>query len=207
MLEKTNLLPGRRVLHEQTKEKFDLLMKNGISNLYELVRKLSSPEKINQLSSVTGIPVHYLTILRREINRLLPKAVSLANFPGIEKSMITELNKKNIHNTIQLFEKGDNTQKRKELALEIAVPVNRLEELMKLADLSRIWGVGPIFSRIFFETGTDTVKKVASAEPQTLYDQLAEVNRAKQYTTAKFTVKDVALCIECAINLPHTIEI
>jgi nucleotidyltransferase/DNA polymerase involved in DNA repair len=172
-----------------------------------LVQALKSSDKIKQLSKETNIPSDYLTILRREVNRLLPKPVSITDFPDIDKSLIAKLNKKGIKNTLQLFEQCDTKKKRTALTQEIDVTISALEELTKLSDLSRIWGVGPIFCRIFYETGTDTIKKVANAKAQNLHDQLTEINKTKKYTKAKFTVKDVALCIDIANDLPKSIEI
>jgi hypothetical protein len=207
ILEKSELLPGRRILYEKTKERFDLLTKHGIKNLLMLVQALKSSDKIKQLSKETNIPVDYLTILRREVNRLLPKPVSISDFPDADKSLIGKLNKKGIKNTLQLFEQCDTKKKRTAYAQAIDVPISALEELTKLSDLSRIWGVGPIFCRIFYETGTDTIKKVAIANAQNLHDKLTEINKEKKYTKAKFTVKDVALCVDIAHDLPKTIEI
>lgn len=207
ILEKSELLPGRRILYEKTKERFELLTKHGIKNLLMLVQALKSSDKIKQLSKETNIPADYLTILRREVNRLLPKPVSISDFPDADKSLIGKLNKKGIKNTLQLFEQCDTKKKRTAFAHEIDVPISALEELTQLSDLSRIWGVGPIFCRIFYETGTDTIKKVANANAQNLYDQLTEINKTKKYTKAKFTVKDVALCVDIAHDLPKTIEI
>lgn len=207
ILEKSELLPGRRILYEKTKERFDLLTKHGIKNLLMLVQALKSSDKIKQLSKEINIPADYLTILRREVNRLLPKPVSISDFPDANKSLIDKLNNKGIKNTLQLFEQCDTKKKRTVFAQELDSPISALDELTKLSDLSRIWGVGPIFCRIFYETGTDTIKKVANANAQNLHDQLTEINKTKKYTKAKFTVKDVALCIEIAHDLPKTIEI
>lgn len=100
ILEKSELLPGRRILYEKTKERFDLLASQGIKNLLMLVQELKSSDKIKQLSKETNIPADYLTILRREVNRLLPKPVSITDFPDIGKSLIGKLNKKGIKNTL-----------------------------------------------------------------------------------------------------------
>ena len=207
ILEKSELLPGRRILYEKTKERFDILSKYGITNLQMLAQALKSADKIKKLSKETNVPADYLTILRREVNRLLPKPVSISDFPDIDKTLITKLNKKGIKNTLQLFEQCDTKNKRTAFAREIDVPIIDLEEITKLSDLSRIWGVGPIFCRIFYETGIDTIKKVAKSNAQKLHNQLTEINETKKYTKAKFTVKDVALCIDIAHDLPKTIEI
>ncbi|WP_350356644.1 DUF4332 domain-containing protein [Fodinibius salicampi] len=81
-----------------------------------------------------------------------------------------------------------------------------INELLKLSDLSRIWGVGSVFCRIFFKAGFDSVGKVAEAETSELYEALTETNRNGNYTKARFTVKDVASCIEFARQLPIIIK-
>lgn len=124
-------------------------MKRGIKDLNLLVQELKSPDKMKQLSKETKILTEYLTILKREINRLLPKPVFISDFPGIEKSIITMLNKKGIKNTLQLFDYCDTKSKREAISQELSISISDLDELTKLSDFSGIWGVGPIFCRIF----------------------------------------------------------
>lgn len=207
ILEKSELLPGRQILYEKTKERFELLAQKGISNLLLLVQALKTSDKIKELSKETNIPADYLTILRREVNRLMPKPVSISDFPDIDKYLITKLGERGIKNTLQFFDQCDTKKKRTALAKETETLITDLEELTKLSDLSRIWGVGPVFCRIFYETGTDTVKKVSKANAAKLHKQLMTINEDKNYTKAKFTIKDVQLCIDIAHDLPKTIEI
>jgi Domain of unknown function (DUF4332) len=206
-LEKSELLPGRKILLEKIKERFESLMSHGIVSVNELAQTLKSPDKLNLLAKETKIPRDYLVILKREVGRLLPKPVSLASFPGIEKPIIAKLNQRGIKNTLQFFEHCDTRKKRILFAKEMSIPVASLEELAMLSDLSRIWGVGPIFCRIFYETGTNTVNNVANANAKLLYDKLVQVNDKGNYTRVKFTAKDVAHCIKIAGNLPKTIEL
>ena len=207
ILEKSELLPGRRILYEKTKERFELLEQKGISNLLLLVQALKTSDKIKKLSKETNIPADYLTILRREVNRLLPKPVSISDFPNIDKSLVSKLEKRGIKNTLQLFDLSDTKKKRTALAKEAEIQITDLERLTKLSDLSRIWGVGPVFCCIFYETGTNTVKKVSIANAAKLHKELITINEDKNYTKAKFTIKDVQLCIDIANDLPKTIEI
>jgi len=206
ILEKAELLPGRKVLHEKLKERFDALAQHGIRSLSMLAQALKTSDKIKELSVATAIPSSYLVILKRELNRLMPKPVALADFPGIDRQLIGQLHTKGITTTLHLFEQCATPPKRSALSKELKLAAPALEELTKLSDLSRIWGVGPVFCRIFFDTGTDTVTKVAKADPQKLYDTLIEINEQKKYTKAKFTVKDVTLCVNIARDLPKTIK-
>lgn len=205
-LEEGELLPGRRILQENTKERFKKLSDRGVSNLNELAEILKSKGKIDQLAEESGIPAEFLKILKRELNRLFPKPVYLKDFPGIPVSVIARLEKHGIKNTFQLFEQADTIEKRNKLSKEADVSHAFIDELFKLSDLSRIWGVGAVFCRIFYKAGFDSVGKVAEAEASELYEALIETNRNGNYTKARFTVKDVASCIEFARRLPIIIK-
>ncbi|GAA5520242.1 hypothetical protein LQ318_00835 [Aliifodinibius salicampi] len=115
-LEEGELFLGRRLLQENTKERFKKLSDRGISNLDELAEILKSKGKIDQLADESGVPAEYLKILKRELNRLLPKPVYLNNFPGIPVSVIANLEKYGIKNTFQLFEQADTIEKRDKLS-------------------------------------------------------------------------------------------
>jgi hypothetical protein len=206
VLENTELLPGRRLLKEKLSSRFKKLTQQGITNLHQLVQVLKSTERTKGLASETGIPIEYLIILKREINRYLPKPVNLADIPGIDPLLINKLKELGIKTTLQFFQFAETQKKRSKLSTELNLPVNSLNELAKLSDISRIWGVGPIFCRIFYETGTDTVEKISKATAEGLFRELNEVNKNKKYTKVKFTVKDVEQCIKAAQALPKTIE-
>lgn len=207
ILKESELLPGRRILHEQLDKRFDRFKMCGITDLQQLVENLKTKSRISHLSADTGVPEEYLVILKRELNRLLPKTVTISEFPGADTVLVSKLNEIGVKNTGHLFKQCDTRKKRNALSNELNTGIDKLEELTKMADLSRIWGVGPVFCRIFYETGVDTVKKVAKAKAEPLYKALMKVNEEKKYTKARFVVKDVALCIDIAEDLPKTIEI
>jgi hypothetical protein len=170
-----------------------------------LVEATKSKAKIQCLAQETGIPEEYLTILRREVGHFLPKPVSIIEFPGLDSTMVSKLRRVEIATTLQLFEQCDTPTKRKNLAQALEIPVSEVEGLTKLADISRIYGVGPVFCRVFFETGIDTVEKVAMADPQELFDRLNAVIQSQKYTKVKCSVKDIRACIAYAQDLPGTI--
>jgi len=207
MLKNVQLLPGRRILYEQIDEHLESLAQKGIANLLQLLEALKSSKRIEQLSKELNIPAEYLTILRREANTLSPKKVLLSDFPGIEPPLIIKLHEKGIYQTLQLFEACATSKMRKDFAVNANIHPVDLESITKLADLSRIWGVGPVFCRIFYESGIDSVEKVANSNATELYKKLEECNVANNYTKAKFTVKDIENCISIAKNLPKTIEL
>lgn len=206
VLEKTELFPGRKLLREKMSQRFEGLSQDGVSNLQELFCALKAAKRLNHFSEKTGIPADYLKILKRYLHRFLPKSFLLKAFPGINKALIKKLKEMGIINTIQLLQIAETKKKQIQLSKETEVNLMDLQELVKLADILRIWGLEPVFCRIFYETGTDTVKKIAQAHPPSLYEQLTAVNEKKGFTRAKFSAKDVKFVIETAQGLPRTVE-
>ncbi len=86
------------------------------------------------------------------------------------------------------------------------VPSGDLLELVKLSDLARIGGVGPVFARLLYDAGADTLEELPKCLPEELFERLHAINREKGYTKAMASLKDVTYCIETASELPKVIE-
>ena len=69
------------------------------------------------------------------------------------------------------------SEARQKLAGETGIPLATIVELVKLSDLARIWGVGPVFARIIYDSGVDTVALVAEQEALAFRQ---EIQRLKQ---------------------------
>lgn len=205
-LKESELLPSRKILKEQIDMKFKILAKNGIENLGNLKDSLKTPKKTKEFAEKSGLPSDYLLILRREVNSYTPQPVNLNKFPEIENDAILKLNEIGIKNTSHLFKKVKIEEDRKELSIETGLNSEIIMELTKLTDLSRIKWIGPIFARLFFESGTDTAQKVSDADAKSLYKSLVKINDEKGYTRGKFIESDVELCIKVAKMVPKAIE-
>jgi hypothetical protein len=205
-LKESKLLPSRKILKEHIDKRFKILNKNGIRNLQNLTNTLKTPKKAKEFAEKSGLPYDYLIILRREVNSYTPKPVNLDKFPRIESEVITKLNAIGIKNTAHLFKRVRTEKDRRELSAETDMNYREIIELTKLTDLSRIKWIGPIFARLFFESGTDTSQKVSDANANLLFKQLVEINAEKGYTKGKFIESDVELCIKVAKMVPKVIE-
>jgi hypothetical protein len=199
------LIPSRRLLKQEIDERFSRLKAQGISNLDEFVAAVKSNEKIAELSSKTDLPVEYLTLLRREVNALLPKPRNLRDFPGIEAVAVDKLAAGGIRNSKQLFERTLNADQRTRLARQVGMEVDSLLEIVKLSDLSRIYGVGPVFARLLYEAGVESVEAVARADAPRLFDKLAKAYLAAGNARVDFKERDIAFCIQMARRLPRAI--
>ncbi len=168
-LNESELIPSRTILKEQIDDRFKILKNNGASNLKDLINLVKTPKKAKEFAGKSGLPADYILILRREVNSYLPKPVNIEKFPGVEKNTITKLNSIGIKNTAHLFKRIKTNVDREKLSAETGVKEEKILELTKLTDLSRVKWIGPVFARIFLDSGTDTVEKLSRSDAKTLY--------------------------------------
>jgi len=205
-LREAKLLPSRQILKEDLEDRFKILDDNGISNLHELMDALKTPQKAKKFAFKTGLPEDYILILRREVMSLKPNQVNLNKFPGVKPELIKQLEDAGIKTTHHLFKRVKTPRNRGELVNELGIGLEEILELTKLTDLSRVKWVGPLFARMFLDSGMDTVEKLSKAEATPFYEKLVEINQEKEYTKARFVESDLELCIEFARKVPQVIE-
>jgi hypothetical protein len=206
ILDTGDVLPGRRILKEKISQRFAVLESMGIQNLKELTEVLKTKARVERFAQQSGLPNDYLVILRREANSYLPKPVNLRDFPGVDPQHIKRLASAGIKNTKHLFERCRSRGDRALLSGQVDVPSADLLELVKLSDLARVSGVGPVFARIILDAGIDTLEKLANSSAEASFERFVAVNQEKQYTRARFTEKDVQYCIDMANQLPKVVE-
>jgi hypothetical protein len=69
-LQNRKMTPSRVILKEQIEERFGILQDNGIHNVKTLLDVLNTTQKIETFSAQSGLPIDYLTVLRREAKSL-----------------------------------------------------------------------------------------------------------------------------------------
>lgn len=185
LLTRQNLLPGRKILREDIDRNFAAIGRQGIADIAQLKKRLSGPRQMAALAAAAGIPEEYLTILKREIGSLEQKPVPIADFPGLDSGMISELNDRGIKTSKECFESG----------------LPNTDEVFRLCDLVRINGVGALAARAFYEAGYRSVAEVACADAAVMLDRVSRVNEAKGYYKARLGVKDMQFCIDFALLL------
>ena len=205
-LKESDLIPSRKILKDDIEKRFQILKDNNIFNLQDLVNVLKTPKKAREFSTNSTLPEDYILILRREVNSYTPNPVNLDKFPGVAAETITKLNNANIKNTAHLFRKIKTPGDRENLAGELGISPKEILELTNLTDLVRIKWIGPIFARLFYDSGTDTAQKVSDADAKPLFKHLVQINNEKGYTKGKFIESDVELCIKVADMVPKVIE-
>jgi hypothetical protein len=205
-LEKTKLHPGRIILKENLKANFKEIKNQGIKNLDELLKLLKNEKKLSKFSKTTNIDQNYLIILRREINGFVTKPINLKEFPNTDENDIKKLEKISIKNSKELFVKGISKADREVIAENSGVAYKNVLKLLKLSDLGRVNGVGPVFAVMLFDVNVDTLHRLTVINEKELYDRLQEINKNNKYTATKFTINDMRYCIGFSKLLPDSIE-
>jgi hypothetical protein len=206
ILESEEVMPARQILKEDINERFEVLVSMGIQNLSDLITALSTKKKIAPFSKKSGLPAEYLIILRREARSYIPKPVYLREIPGVDKEDVKKLAAFGITHSKHLFEHGQTKEKREALSAATGVPMESLLELVKLSDLARVRGIGAAFTRLFYESGADTIDKLSRWVPETLFQTAHEVNREKKITKVIPPLKDFKQYVVMAKDLAKVIE-
>ncbi|MDO9084807.1 MAG: DUF4332 domain-containing protein [Anaerolineaceae bacterium] len=203
----TRLLPSQQILLEKMDEKFTCLEENGIENLEQLQKALKSKSAIQSFSKATGLPIDYLTVLRREVNSYQPKPIDLIDFPGIDTDVVHKLHQVGIKNTEQLFPYVLTRQARSEFAEQKQIEYEDILELTKLTDVARIKWVGPKFARLLIESEYDTVEKIADSNYQELHLALIQVNEKTGIYKGKFGIEDMKSWVNIVVQeVPQVIQ-
>jgi hypothetical protein len=202
MLENKDLLPSRKILLEEIHVRFQTLAAAGIKTMDDLWQGLKTSKKVVQVAESTGVPQEYLTILRREVGSYLPRPVKLAELPGVSAEEIEMLRKAGIGTNQQLLLQAAGDETLVDLARRTGVPQEMLLEMVRLSDLCRIIGVGPVFARILLEAGIESVHAFVNAQPEKILERVDAVIEAKQYVQASVTINDIQYCLESARLLP-----
>lgn len=198
ILRNQDLLPSRKILHEDMDAKFNVLMDAGIENLDQLRKVLSTAPKMAAFSESTRMSKDYLAILKREVGSLEPKSVLLKEFPGIEPGVLGRAEKAGLKSSRDYYEFCESVTDMQQAAETLGIAEEAAEELFCLCDLVRINGVGAVAAKIFFEAGFKSVSEMAGTGAGEMLRRVSEVNKVKQYYRTKLGEKDMLFCIHYA---------
>ncbi|HPI19550.1 MAG TPA: DUF4332 domain-containing protein [Candidatus Kapabacteria bacterium] len=205
-LEVGYLPPSRMILKENLNERFDILKQRGVNNLKDLQQILKQKNNLTEFSKIEYFSEEYLSILLREINSMHPKPNKIKDFIGISNQTINKLEKIGIKDTVKLFDRVKNSQKRHELANYLDIPEDEILILTKLIDLSRIKWVGATFARMLLEVGCDSVQKAANSNPEDLYKKINQINKEKNFFKGGIGLNDMRIFVFAAKEVPIEIE-
>ncbi len=196
-IQNRDMIPSRVILKENIEERFEILTSHGIRNLKVLIDTLKTKQKIDLFSTKANLSIDYLTILKREASSYHPNPIKLDRFPGIDPNDTEILEDLGIRNTKQIFEKVIIQGEMKQLSQLSGISIKKLNEFTSLADLARLYGVGPVFARIIYDIGINSVKTFMEYKAE----ELIAIYEDKTGKKADFGVKDINFSIELANEL------
>lgn len=203
ILKNKYLLPSRKILHQDMDSRFDTIHYHNIRNLAELMSSLSTSRKLSAFAKESGLSEDYLSILRREIGSIEPKAVLIKEFPEIEDKIYVSLATARIKSSKDYYEFYDSLKDKKEITQKISISEEESRELFCLCDLVRINGVGAIAAKSFFDAGYKSVYDVANTNAVDMLERVSKVNAIKHYYKTNFGTKDMQFCIDFARIIEH----
>ena len=157
------MLPSRVMLQQNTAEHLQALAVQGITNAEELLAAMKTGKKMEALANSSGVPLAYLKLLRREVGGYKPSPRKFADIPGVDEGICARLAQAGIKHTKDFFARCQTPVQRMMLAEQTGLSADAILELTQLTDLARIWGVGPVFTRIIYDSGINTVALVGRA--------------------------------------------
>lgn len=198
-----DMIPSRKILKDDLEKRFKILKENGITNLKELAAALKTKQKIEFFANVTGLEKEYLILLNREANSYHPNPIRLDKFTGLKSKDIEGLNSIGIKNTKQMINQAGTKEQRIQLSKKTGIPCKNLDEIVCLSDLARAYGVGPVFARMIYDLGIQTIKDFAAVSAEE-FIRLYEKETQKK---ADFGVNEIQFSLELAKDLEQIIEI
>jgi len=206
-LKKADLLPSRRILKENIEKNFKGIKAEGIKTVEDLFESLKTRKKLQDFARQSGIDEDYLTILIREVKSYKQKPCKLVDFPGIQKRVVSRLEKIGIKDSKGLYDRILVKRDRKLLAKETGILLVTIEKLSSLSDLCRIRWVNHTFSNVLYEANFLTAKQVAEADHEVLYQQIKEINQKKKLYKGQVGIHDMKLLVEAAKELEFELKL
>ena len=137
------------------------------------------------------------TLLNREAKSHLSRPIRLDKLPGIRTEYLDRLEDEGLRNTKQLFLDAQDKGRRAQLSEVTGIPNDVLDELVGLSDLSRIYGVGPVFARLIYDVGIRSVREFLEYTAEDFVRIYEEQTQKK----ADFGVGEIRFSLELAKEL------
>ena len=201
-----DLLKSRMLLRENIDTHFRAIQKNGINNTEELKSALKTKKTTEAMAKETGVPLDYLTLLRREINSYHPQPRMVGNFPQLDQKVKAALNKIGIKTTVELYEHILTPSARKNLSTTTGLTKEQIVAMARLTDFCRLQYVNETFATLLLEAGFVTVQSVANADPDELHRKVNAVYKTAMLSKCSIGLNDMRYLIRLAADAQSEIQ-
>jgi predicted flap endonuclease-1-like 5' DNA nuclease len=132
-------------------------------------------------------------------------SIGIGKVRGITATLAASMKKSGVKNSIHLLDQAKTPKARAALAAAHGVSDKEILELANRADLSRVKGIGEVFSNLLEEAGVDTVKELSHRKPENLHATLLAKRTEKGLAGRAPTLKEVTDWVSQAKELPKTL--
>jgi hypothetical protein len=126
----------------------------------------------------------------------------LNRFLDIDPGHLETLKGLGIVTNNQLLYAADTPDKRTKLAEETGIPLAAIEKLVKLSDLARIFGLKGVRAKLYYDSGVDTVEKMARWDAIPLRGMLVEFVERTGFPGIATLPKEAEFTVDFAKKLP-----
>lgn len=201
-LKSREMIPSRVRLKDDLDGRFKKLERIGITNLKELTDRLKTKPKIEAFSKETDLTTEYLTLLNREAKSYLPNPIRLDKFPGIPTHDVKRLETEGIKNSRQLLNEVKDSSGLDHLSQRAEISFEVINELVGLSDLARAYGVGPVFARLLYDVGIQSIQEFVAKTAE----EIIGIYEEKEQKKADFGINEIQFSLELAKELDIMIE-
>jgi predicted flap endonuclease-1-like 5' DNA nuclease len=138
--------------------------------------------------------------------RIKREPFKLHEFRGVNQASVKKLEAAGIKDVEQMLAAGKTPQSRQALAEKTGVPLEDILVFVKLSDLARIPGLKSIRARLYYESGIDTVEKLAAWNHDELHAILGEYVDKSGFDGLAPLPKEVKHAVATARKLPQIVE-
>lgn len=130
----------------------------------------------------------------------------LSAFQRVNKEFINKLENIGIKTERQLLDIGHTKDGREKLFKATGIPKKHILELVRLSDLARITGVKKIRAGLYYESGLNTLEKMAKCDPEELRKISAEYIKKSGFDGVPPTPKEAEHTVTMAKYLTKNVE-
>lgn len=133
-------------------------------------------------------------------------SLPIAKVRGVNAELAASMKSLGFKTSDDLLASGRTPAGRKDLAAKLGVDGKELLVAINHADLSRVSGIGEVFSNLLEEAGVDTVAELAGRRPDNLLAKMVEINNAAKVAKRLPVIAQVEDWVNQAKGLGRGIE-
>lgn len=194
-----------------------LLTQATINDIDAFFEMLEADQKGLARKVIRGIALYYEVVERPDIAKharsIRNNAISktrrifpLKEFWGVNGGYVQILAEQGIVNVNHLINAGKTPANRAKLARLTGIPLEIILEYVKLSDLTRIGGLRKVRARLYYDTGFDTIDKIAASDPEEMRETFIIYINETGFAGIAPLPKELRNAVGTAIQIERLVE-